>query len=195
MDLPRKHSTLRAGSIAAKLAALLLLAGCTVNIQSNLYDQIAEVPAKADLAHEKYLFSVTPPHKTLEETTWRVFFDKKDNRSTLLHAGLPGHSYTLSILYKNSMAEIERLSRIAAAHHQNLHFDASPYNPNCMSSNLLRMTNHTGPVRSLMAICLNPQTLEVYEIVFTQRSRLAEESDLPTFAEAMNTVMRSFKFK
>lgn len=175
--------------------SVLVLSGCATVVHPEGYHHVTEVPATADVVHEKYQFSVIPPHKTLQDAPWRVFLDKKDPRSTLLYGGLPGHSYTLSILFRNSMAEIDRLARIAVAHHQNLHFQSSPFNPHCMSSNLMRLNGSGVPVRTLMAFCLSPQTLEVYEIVLTQRSRLAEEQDLPLLAEAMNTVMRSIKFK
>lgn len=185
-----KHATpLFTGFFAAAV-----LAGCAVS-PPDRYQQVAELPASTDVSHARYSFSVTAPHYTLKNATWRVLLEHSEPRNTVLFGGMPVHSYTFSITLMGQNLDQVIFERFADVHRKNLRFVPSPYNEACLiGDRALYGRLRDMPARTYTAVCRDSASGEVYELALTERSILSEEDSSELF-QAMRVFLSSFKFR
>lgn len=183
--------TIRAGRCLPWL--LLVLTACTTAPPSN-YVQVNEVPAKSKIEHEMYQFDIVPASTYPHETPWRIYRQPKEPTNTILQTGLPGHAHTLSVLLKHRNLDPARLKPFAESLHPGTKFQPVRENPNCVRSDPSRPMQLGAETRGYIAICLNPETHDVFELTLTEKSLIAKP-DSPDLIKAMFTFFETFRFK
>ena len=176
------------------LVVLPVISGCIATIPPSGFEPIAELPPKARIENDTYVFDVAPVSTAQDETPWRVYRHPADNRNTVLKSGQSNSTHTISVVLRHENLHPSKLRSFAKLKYPNIRFVASKETPNCIRSEPEKPMHFESGSYGYIAYCISPSSNEVIELA-VQEKAIVPQPESPSLHKTMYTVFESFRFK